>query len=134
MIQYLLRRLVLAVPVIVGVSVLVFVMSRVLPGDVFIARAGTSGITAQQRAIYRHDAGLDRPLATQYLDWGWHALRLDFGESLWNRRSVNRELGRALPVTIELTVLATLIGLAISVTLGVISAAMQGSWVDQVAR
>src|SRR5436190_24289906 len=101
MTQYLLRRLLLAVPVIVGVSVLVFVMSRVLPGDVFVARAGTSGISADQRARYRHEAGIDRPLTTQYLDWGWHALRLDFGASLWNRRSVNQELRKALPITVE---------------------------------
>src|SRR5438128_4121250 len=102
MTQYIIRRLVLAVPVVVGVSVLVFVMSRVLPGDVFLARSGTSGITAQQRTQYRRDAGLDRPLITQYADWGWHALRLDFGASLWNRRSVNKELRRALPITVEL--------------------------------
>ncbi len=134
MIQYISRRLLLAIPVLVGVSLLVFAMSRVLPGDVFTARAGTSGITPEQRTQLRQQAGLDRPLVVQYLDWGWHAVRLDFGQSLWNRRSVNRELARTLPVTIELTVLATIIGILIAVPLGVVSAAMQGSAVDHVAR
>jgi peptide/nickel transport system permease protein len=132
--QYIARRLLLALPVLVGVSLLVFVMSRVLPGDAFLARAGTSGITPQQRAQYRKEAGLDRPLVTQYLDWGWHAIRLDFGQSLWNRRSVNGELGRALPITVELTVLAAIMGLVVAMPLGVVSAAMQGSPVDHVAR
>jgi len=132
--QYIARRLLLALPVLVGVSLLVFVMSRVLPGDAFVARAGTSGITPQQRAQYRKEAGLDRPLVTQYLDWGWHAIRLDFGQSLWNRRSVNGELGRALPITVELTVLAAIMGLVVAMPLGVVSAAMQGSPVDHVAR
>src|SRR5262245_23011233 len=109
MAQYIARRLLLAVPVLVGVSLLVFVMARVLPGDVFTARAGSTGITAEDRERMRHEAGLDRPLLTQYLDWASHAVRLDLGDSLWNKRSVNHELARALPVTLELTVLATLI-------------------------
>src|SRR5438105_15206171 len=73
-------------------------------------------------------------MIVQYLDWDGHAARLDFGESLWNRRSVNRERARALPITLELTILATIIGLLIAVPLGVISAGMQGSVVDYLAR
>jgi len=134
MTQYIARRLLLAVPVIVGVSVLVFLLARVLPGDVFTARAGTSGITEEQREQFREEAGLDRPLLVQYLDWAGHAVRLDFGESLWNKRSVNDELARALPVTLELTVLATIIGTTIALPLGIISATMQGTIVDHLAR
>lgn len=134
MAQYIAQRLLLAVPVVVGVSVLVFVLARVLPGDVFTARAGTTGITPEQRERLRHEAGLDRPLVVQYLDWAGHAARLDFGASLWNRRSVNRELARALPITLELTVLATITGVLIAVPLGIVSAAMQGSIVDHLAR
>jgi len=132
--RYIARRLLLAVPVLVGVSLLVFFMARVLPGDVFTAQSGTAGLTAQQRVKLRHDAGLDRPIAVQYLDWAGHAALLDFGNSLWNQRSVNRELRRAVPVTLELTVLGTLIGLLIAVPLGVLSAATRGSPVDYLAR
>jgi peptide/nickel transport system permease protein len=134
MAQYIARRLLLAVPVLIGVSLLVFTLARVLPGDVFTARAGSSGITEEQRLQFRRDAGLDRPLVVQYLDWAGHAARLDFGSSLWNTRSVNRELARAIPVTLELTVLATVIGILIAVPLGIISAAMQGSLIDYLAR
>lgn len=134
MAQYIAQRLLLAIPVIVGVSIFVFCLARVLPGDVFTARAGSTGLTTEDRTRLRHEAGLDRPLVTQYLDWAVHAFRLDFGDSLWNRRSVNNELGRAMPVTLELTVLAALIGVLIAVPLGVISAAMQGTVVDYLAR
>jgi peptide/nickel transport system permease protein len=134
MVQYIARRLVLALPVVVGVSVLVFALARVLPGDIFTARAGSSGITEEQRKQFRHEAGLDRPLVTQYLDWAAHAARLDFGDSLWNKRSVNKELGRAIPVTLELTVLAAIIGVTIAVPLGVLSASMQGTVIDYLAR
>src|SRR5215213_2045758 len=134
MAQYIARRLILATPVLLGVSILVFVLARVLPGDVFTARAGSSGITTEQREQLQKEAGLDRPIVVQYLDWSGHAVRLDFGDSLWNRRSVNSELARAVPVTLELTILASLIGVMIAIPLGVLSAAMQGSIVDHLAR
>jgi len=134
MAQYIARRLLLTIPVLLGVSVLVFLMARVLPGDVFTARAGTTGISPSQQAQQRKDAGLNRPVVVQYLDWAGHAAHLDFGESLWNKRSVNRELARTIPITLELTVLATIIGLLIAVPLGIISAAMQGTTVDYFAR
>lgn len=134
MVRYIASRLVLALPVFFGVSVLVFVLSRVLPGDVFTARVGTAGITAEQREVLRQETGLDRPLVVQYLDWASHAVRLDFGDSLWNRRSVSQELARAVPITIELTILATLISVGIAIPLGVLSAAMRGSPVDYLAR
>jgi peptide/nickel transport system permease protein len=134
MAQYIARRLLLAIPVLIGVSMLVFFMSRILPGDVFTARAGSSGITTADRARLRKEAGLDRPIVVQYLDWAGHAAVLDFGKSLWNSRSVNKELARTLPITLELTILATIIGLIIAMPLGILSAAMQGSPVDYLAR
>src|SRR5215472_5843524 len=134
MAQYIARRLLLAIPVLIGVSMLVFFMSRILPGDVFTARAGSSGITTADRVRLRKEAGLDRPIIVQYLDWAGHAAVLDFGKSLWNSRSVNKELARTLPITLELTILATIIGLIIAMPLGILSAAMQGSPVDYLAR
>lgn len=122
------------IPAVVGVSIIVFTLSRVLPGDVFVAQASDSGITPEARQQLREEAGLNRPLVVQYLDWAGHAAVLDFGDSLWNRRSVNSELARAIPVTLELTILATVIALLIAIPLGVISAAWQGSPIDYLAR
>jgi len=134
MIRYVARRLLLSLPVLFGVTVLVFFLARVLPGDIFTARAGSTGLSVEERARLRTEAGLDKPLLLQYADWAAHAARFDLGDSLWNKRSVNSELARALPITLELTTLAALIGVLIAVPLGVISAAMQGSPVDYLAR
>jgi peptide/nickel transport system permease protein len=133
--QYILRRLLMMIPVLVGVSVLVFCLARILPGDVFIAQNATSGgIDPATRAKLRHQAGLDRPLAEQYFDWAGHAVVLDFGDSLFNRRPVNEELKRAVPITLELTILAAAIGLIIAIPFGTISAVMRGTAVDYLVR
>jgi peptide/nickel transport system permease protein len=121
------------VPTLLGVSIIVFSLSRVLPGDVFVAQAD-SGITPEVRDRMREEAGLNRPLVVQYLEWVGNAARFDFGDSLWNKRSVNSELARSVPITLQLTLFATIIAVIIAVPLGVISAAWQGSPVDYLAR
>jgi peptide/nickel transport system permease protein len=134
MTQYILRRLVLMVPVLVGVSILVFVLARILPGDVFSAQSATSGLDKATHDQLRKEAGLDRPLFIQYLEWAGHTLRGDFGESLYNRQPVGAQIRRAAPVTIEMTILATLVGLLIAIPAGVVSAITRGSLVDYLAR
>lgn len=134
MTQYVIRRLIFMIPVIVGVSILVFALARILPGDVFTAQASSAGLSNETRQQLRQEAGLNRPFVVQYFDWAGHALKFDLGASLYNHQSVNKEIKRALPITFELTLLATIIGLAIALPLGVISAAMQGSVADYAAR
>jgi peptide/nickel transport system permease protein len=134
MTQYIARRLLLMIPVLIGVSVLVFMLARILPGDVFAAQASSSGIDKATQDQLRHDAGLDRPLLVQYFDWAGHVLVGDFGESLYNRQDVGAQIRRAAPVTLELTVLATIIGLVIAIPSGVLSAITRGSAVDYVVR
>jgi peptide/nickel transport system permease protein len=134
MAQYIVRRLLLMVPVLVGVSLLVFALARVLPGDVFVAQSVNSGLSPEAREQLREEAGLNRPLPVQYLEWAGNAVRLDFGESLYNKQSVNKSLKRAFPITLELALLASLIGIAIAIPLGVISAAWQGSPFDYLSR
>lgn len=134
MTQYILRRLLLMGPILVGASIVVFVLSRVLPGDVFAAQSATSGLDKATQDQLRKDAGLDRPFFVQYLDWAGHVVTGDFGESLYNRQDVGAQIWEAAPVTLELTVLATIVGLAISVPAGVISAVARGTVLDYIAR
>ncbi len=134
MTQYIIRRLLLMIPVLIGVSVLVFVLARILPGDVFAAQSAQSGIDKATQDQLRDEAGLNRPLVVQYLDWAGNALRGDFGESLYNRQDVSSQIRRAAPVTIELTILATIIGLLIAIPAGVISAITRGQPSDYLAR
>src|SRR5262245_27342522 len=115
MTQYIIRRLVLMIPVLFGVSVLVFLLARILPGDVFSAQSATSGLDQKTHEQLRKEAGLDRPLAVQYLDWAKDTLRGDLGDSLYNRQPVGDQVRRAAPVTIEMTVLASIVGLLIAI-------------------
>src|SRR5262245_29036984 len=120
MARYVIRRLLLMIPVLVGVSILVFLLSRILPGDVFAAQSASSGLDKATQDQLRKDAGLDRPLVVQYFDWAGSALKGDFGESLYNRQDVAPQIRQAIPVTLELTLLATVIGLLLAIPAGVV--------------
>jgi peptide/nickel transport system permease protein len=134
MTQYIVRRLLLMIPVLIGVSVVVFGLARILPGDVFTAQSATSGIDKATQDQLRKDAGLDRPLVVQYVDWASHAAIGDFGDSLYNRQSVSGQIKESAPITVELAILAAIIGLLIAIPAGVISAVTRGSPVDFMAR
>ena len=134
MTQYIIRRLLLMIPVVVGVTVLVFFLARILPGDVFSAQSSTSGLDKATQDQLRKEVGLDKPLVAQYFDWAGNALRGDLGVSLFNRQPVADQVRRAAPVTIELTFLATVVGLLIAIPAGVISAVTRGSPLDYLAR
>lgn len=134
MTQYIVRRLLLMIPVLLGVSILVFSLARILPGDVFSAQSSTSGLDKATQEQLRKEAGLDRPLVLQYLEWIGGVVTGDFGESLYNRQQVTPQIRRAAPVTIELTILASVIGLAIAIPAGVISAVTRGTPLDWLVR
>jgi peptide/nickel transport system permease protein len=130
---YIIRRLLLAVPVLLGALLFLFVAVRVLPGDIAVARLGDHANPEQVQQL-RRELGLDKPIYRQFVDWIWGVARLDFGRSLWNQRSVNDNIKAALPITLELALLAMLIQLCIAVPFGVISAAMQDRWPDYILR
>jgi len=130
---YVARRLAVLVPTLFFVSVLIFSLQQLLPGDAAVALAGEEhdpAVVAAIRAKYH----LDRPLAVQYGLWLGRVLRGDFGESLRNRIPVRDLLASKLPVTIELAVCSMAIGLAIGVPAGILSAARKGTSVDVVAN
>src|SRR5712692_599021 len=123
----------LSIPVLLGVSLILFAMVRVLPGDIAVARVGPDADAVVLKQL-RHELGLDRPVYQQYLGWLGGALRLDLGRSLFNHRSVRSNLAQSLPITLELVLLSVAIELAIAVPFGVISAASQDKWPDYVLR
>jgi peptide/nickel transport system permease protein len=134
MLQYILRRLALLVPVLLGVSVVVFTLVRLIPGDATLLAIGVDQrITEEQRELVRKSYGLDQPQPIQYLRWMEHVVQGDLGTSLRTRRSVNEELRLRLPVTIELTLLAALIGTIPAMTAGVIAAVRRNSALDYTA-
>lgn len=135
MTAYLVRRLALMIPTLLGVSLIVFFFIRLVPGDIVVVLSGARGeLSPDQRAAIRHDLGLDRSIAIQYLDWLSHTVRGDLGESLKTRRPIGSDIASRLPVTGELALLAALIGAAIGLTTGVIAALNRGTWVDLLAQ
>jgi len=135
MTRYLLRRLLLAIPVLLGVSILVFVMMRLIPGDVVdrILAGNVGAVSPERREEMRQLFGLDQPLHVQYIDWLSNVVRGDLGRSLLNGRPVLTDLMLRLPVSLELATLSLLVTLAIGVPLGVLSASRRYELPDYIA-
>jgi len=136
MYRYIVNRVLLVVPTLVGAAALVFVLMRLIPGDICMVRLGSGGASVDPRAlaVCHAELGLDRPLVLQFLDFAWGFFRLDFGISMWSGKPVAEEIAARLPISLEIAVMATVVAIAIAVPLGTISALKQNSWIDHVAR
>src|ERR1700682_6203023 len=130
---YVARRLALLVPTLLGVSMVVFVLVRLLPGDATTLQLQDARTTAADETTLRHQLGLDQPMYLQYVNWVGTLLRGDLGNSFKNRNPVTHELSSRIPVTLELGLLALVIAAAIAIPVGVLSAARQDTWPDYVA-
>ena len=132
--QYVLRRVALAVPTLFLVSVIVFAMMRLMPGDV-ATRMVEGHAYAPTLDALRKDLGLDRPVHVQYLEWvGGIVLRGDFGRSYWTRQPIWEEFVRRFPVTLELAALTILISVVIGIAVGIVSAMRQDTPADYIGR
>lgn len=133
------RRLVGVVPILFGLSVLVFAWVRALPGDPAVALfARGDGVAAGQAtpaalAEVRRLYGLDRPIHRQYLTYVGHVARLDLGESILTRQPVTTELRRRFPASVELAVAALAVAVAVGVSLGALAARRAGTWFDHLS-
>jgi peptide/nickel transport system permease protein len=132
--EYIFRRVLLLIPVLLFVSMLTFTVFRIMPGDVLDVLYADSSLTPAQIAELRHQLGMDKSLPEQYIEWIGGIIRLDAGDSLWTRRPVFDEIKDRLPVTVELALLAFSLQLLIGIPLGVLSATHQDSPLDQVVR
>ena len=132
--QYVLRRVGLALPTLFLVSIMVFAMMRLMPGDV-ATRMVEGHAYAPTLDALRKDLGLDRPVHVQYLEWiGNITLHGDFGRSYWTRQPIWDEFARRFPVTLELAFLTILVSVGIGVAVGIVSAVRQDSAADYVGR
>src|SRR5262245_54646840 len=134
---YIVRRILLMIPTLLGAVTLIFLLMRLLPGDVAIYILGSgesSEVNKQALEQIRQDLGLDQPLIVQYGRWLWGAVRLDFGSSYWTRQPVIEELKRRYPITANLAVMSLLLGTIIAIPVGVLSAVRQDTLADYAAR
>jgi len=127
--RYIVRRIIALVPILLGVSVLVFSLVRLIPGDPVTVMLGEKArVEDIERA--REQLGFNRPIYVQYVEWLGRVLRGDLGKSIFNRTAVMDELRQRLPATIEIVFVAMLIGWIVGIGAGIISAVRRNSWVD----
>jgi peptide/nickel transport system permease protein len=136
MYQYILKRVLLVIPTLLGAAALVFVLMRLIPGDICVVRLGAGGGTFDPRAVAacHTELGMDRSFIVQFIDFVWGFFRLDLGTSMWSGKPVTTEIAARLPVSLEVALLATAVAIVIAIPLGTISALKQNTWIDLVVR
>jgi dipeptide transport system permease protein len=131
MIPYILRRLALIVPTLIGITICTFSFVRLIPVDPILAMAGERGVTAERYAELVIKYGYDRPLWEQYGIYLSQIFRGDFGTSMVSHRPVISDFLTLFPATIELSFFALIIAIVVGIPLGIIAAVKRGTWVDQ---
>jgi peptide/nickel transport system permease protein len=133
MLRFILRRVLSAIPSLLGLMVVTFLLIRAVPADPAAALAGDSA-TPQQIAEIRHQYGFDRPIYVQLVLYFGQVFRFDFGESEYSHRPVGLDIRQRLPATLELTFAALFIAIAIGIPLGVVAGVNHNRWPDFVLR
>src|ERR1700749_4856411 len=136
MYQYIVKRVLLVFPTLIGAAALVFVLMRLIPGDICVVRLGSGGGAFDPRAVdlCHAEIGLNRPVIVQFLDFVWGIFSFNYGISMWSGKPVSMEILTRLPISLEIALLATIIAILIAVPLGTISALKQNTWIDVVMR
>ncbi|HLW49148.1 MAG TPA: ABC transporter permease [bacterium] len=133
MLRYIGERALHTVPVLVGISIITFLMLHLVPGDPVLLFAGDKPMTEEQAAAIRHQLGLDRPLLVQYEDYAGHLLRGDLGRALRSQRPVRDSILEVLPATVQLTLAALALATALGLALGIAAALAHRTWLDTAA-
>ena len=134
---YILKRLLAMIPTLLGVAVLIFILLRVVPGDVVEARYLTQGSQFQSQELMnleRKKLGLDQPLWKQFTTWMGGVVRLDFGLSMWTGAPITEEIKLRFALSLQLAIMASLIAQILAIPLGILAAVKQDTWVDYVVR
>src|SRR3712207_4834732 len=121
---------------LLGVAIITFVLLRMVPGDVVQLKLAGDGGNVAPEVLEQERArlGLDRPLAQQFVEWIWGAVRFDFGLSMWTGRPIVQEILVRLELSIQLMFMATLIASALAIPLGILAAVKHETWVDYAVR
>jgi len=137
MARYILKRLLATVPTLLGVAILIFLLLRVVPGDVVEARYMGEGGQFQsqdQMQIERKKLGLDQPLWKQFVTWMSGLARLDFGLSMWTGAPITEEIKLRFALSLQLAIMATAVATLLAIPLGILAAVKQDTWIDYAVR
>lgn len=134
--RYILKRLLMMIPTLLGVAVLVFLLMRVVPGDIVELKFAGEGAFVSKETIEKERTrlGLDKPVWQQFIDWMWGIVRLDFGTSMWTGRPITHEIAIRLELSLQVAIMATIIAILLSIPLGTLAAIKQDTWVDYSIR
>ena len=131
MFRYVLNKLLLIVPTLIGITICAFGFVRLLPGDPILALAGEHGVTAARYEQLKIQFGFDQPIWKQYLSYIWNVLHGDFGTSIATHTPVIREFLILFPATVELGLCAIILAVVLGIPAGILAATRRGSWIDQ---
>jgi len=133
--EYVVRRMLLAIPTILLVIFMTFLIVRLVPGDIVeLILAERPYASPEARAEIEDDLGLDKPIPVQFLIYLGDVVQGDLGRSYWTSRPVTEEIGNRMPVTAELGLYSILIGLVVALPVGIVSAVRQDTASDYIAR
>lgn len=134
--QYLLRRILLMFPTLLGAALLIFILMRVVPGDIVELKHAAEGGSVSQEILQTERArlGLDKPLWHQFGSWIWGIVRGDFGTSMWTGRPITYEITLRFQLSIQLAFMAMIFSTFLAIPLGTIAALKQDTWLDYVIR
>ncbi len=134
--KFILARLLVTIPTLFGVAVLVFLLLRVVPGDIVQLKYAGEGafVPKETLDLERARLGLDKPLWRQFADWMWGVVRFDFGLSMWTGRPIRYEVGIRLHLSVQLAIMASVIASLLAIPLGTLAAVKQDTWVDHLVR
>ena len=136
MYKYIIKRLLLMIPTLIGAAVLVFFLLRMIPGDVCELRLAGTGLYADPAEIElcRNNLGLNDHIMVQFGEFVWGFFIFDLGESMWTGKPISYEIGLRFQLSLQVAFMATFVAVIISIPLGVISAVKQDTWIDYVVR
>ena len=136
MLRYTINRVLLAIPTLLGVAILVFLMLRIVPGDIVEVKLRGDGGAVSQETIEmeRQRLGLDKPLVIQFKDWMVGVATLDLGKSMWTERPVMEEISLRLELSLQVAIMATIFAVLIAIPLGTMAALFRDTWIDYLMR
>jgi peptide/nickel transport system permease protein len=135
MITYIIRRLLQGVLVLILVTVFIFLIMRLLPGDplmLYVAEREIESISEDDMAALRHQYGLDKPLVMQYFDWIGGVFTGDLGDSIMQQEKVKDLIAKRIPITLHLGIVAVIFSSILGISFGLICALRRGKWIDTV--
>jgi peptide/nickel transport system permease protein len=134
--RYTINRMLLAIPTLLGVAILVFLLLRIVPGDIVEVKLRGDGGAVSQETIEmeRQKLGLDKPLVIQFKDWMVGVATLNLGNSMWTERPVMEEISLRLELSLQVAIMATIFAVLIAVPLGTMAALFRDTWIDYLMR